>query len=99
MLGRFRMQLGTRLEAILSEIVAQLEEARIILAEGRVSIVDATVVESAQSWFSTADPEAGNNVKINARGKKCATWGRQAFVNADEDGFIQRTAISPGNEV
>ena len=97
-LGRFRVLLGERLELISSEIVTQLEEAHVILAEGRVSIIDATVVEAAQSRISTADPEAGSNVKVNAKGKKRATWGWQAFVNADEDGFIRRTAVSPGNE-
>lgn len=109
-LGRFRVQLGDRLKGILSEVVTQLEEVRVILAEGRVSIVDGeganamgsreclNVVEAAQSRISTADPEAGNSVKVNAKGKKLARWGWQAFVNADEDGFIRRTAVSPGNE-
>ena len=96
-LGRFRTQLGDRLDRVLAEIVTQLEDARVILVEGCVSIVDVTVVEAAQSRISTADPEAGNYVNTNARGKKRATWGWQAFVNADEDGFIRRTAVSPGN--
>ncbi len=100
-LGRFRARLGDRLgdrlETVLAEIMTQLEAANVVLAEGRVAIVDATVVEAAQSKISTGGPEAGSRVKVNARGKMQAVWGFQAFVNCDEDGFIRRVAVSPGN--
>lgn len=96
-LGRFRARLGDRMETLLADVVAQLEEAGVILAEGRIAIVDATVIEAAQSRKDTGDPEAGSRVKIGVRGKMQAVWGWQAFVNADEDGFIRRTAVSPGN--
>ena len=108
-LSRFRTRLGDRLEAVLAEITAQLEEARMVLAEGRVAIVDGeganaigprerlNVVEAARSKIATADPEAGSSVKVTVKGRKQAVWGWQAFVNADEDGFIRRVAISPGN--
>lgn len=97
-LGRFRHQLGDRLEACLDEVVAMLQAAGVILAEGRVAIVDATVVEAAQSGIRHADPQAGSRVKINVKGKIQAVWGYQAFVNADEDGFVRRVATSPGNK-
>lgn len=97
-LGRFRARLGDRLDAVLGEVVAMLEEERVILTEGRVAIVDATIVEAAQSGLHTGDPEAGSAVKIGAKGRKRAVWGWQAFVNADEDGFIRRVTASPGNE-
>ncbi|WP_104018459.1 IS5 family transposase [Roseovarius nitratireducens] len=96
-LGRFRARLGDRLDGILAELVAMLEEARVILAEGRVAIVDATVVEAARSKLSTQDPEAGSAVKITVKGRRQAVWGWQAFVNADEDGFVRRVTVSPGN--
>jgi len=32
------------------------------------------------------------------KGRRQAVWGWQGFVNADEDGFIRRVAVSPGNE-
>jgi transposase, IS5 family len=102
-LGRFRAQLGDRLEAVLAEVVAMLEEARVILAEGRVAIVDATVVEAARSGRPSGDPEAGASVKATGRRGEArrearrVVWGYQAFVNADEDGFVRRVAASPGN--
>jgi len=100
-IGRFRGQLGgqlgDRMEPLLAEVRRALEEAHVILAEGRIAIVDATVVEAAQSRISTADPEAGSRVKINVKGKMQAVWGYQAFVNVDEDGFIHAAAVTPGN--
>jgi Transposase domain (DUF772). len=108
-LGRFRARLGDRLDAVLAEVVAMLEEARVVLAEGRVAIVDGegvnaigpsehlNVVEAARSGLHHADPEAGSRVKLNVKGKMQAVWGWQGFVNADEDGFIRRAAVSAGN--
>jgi len=96
-LGRFRARLGRRLEAVLDEIMAQLEAANVVLAEGRIAVIDATVVEAAQSKISTADAQAGSRVKVNVKGKMQAVRGFQAFVNADEDGFIRRVAVTPGN--
>ena len=70
-IGRFRAQLGARLDLILSDVdvVAQLEDARVVLAESRVPIVYATVDEAAQSRISIADPREGNTLKTKARGK------------------------------
>ena len=98
-LGRFRIALerAGRMEAVLSEINRQLTQSNVILEEGRVAIVDATIVEAAQSGIKTADPEAGSHVKTSAKGKKTATWGYNAFVNCDEDQFIMATAVTPGN--
>lgn len=98
-LGRFRMELERegRLQTLLDEINAGLAEAGVVLEEGRVAIVDATVVEAARSRRATADPEAGSRVKLDGQGRRKGVWGWQAFVNADEDGFIHATAITPGN--
>ena len=45
-----------------------------ILQEGRVAIVDATVIEVFQSGIRKSDPAAGNYVKINAKGKVQEKW-------------------------
>ena len=97
-LGRFRTALGGRLEACLDMVVTMLEDRHVIIAEGRVAIVDATVIEAAQSRVAHADPEAGSRVKLDTKGRMRAVWGYQAFVNADEDGFVRRVKLSPGNE-
>jgi len=99
-IGRFRIALekSGRLEAVLAEINTQLSSQNVILQEGRVAIVDATVIEAAQSGIRKGDPEAGSHVKVNAKGKMQAKWGYQAFLNIDEDGFIFATTMTPGNE-
>ena len=38
-----------------------------ILQEGRVTIVDTTVIEAVQSGISKSDPDAGSHVKVNAK--------------------------------
>lgn len=99
-IGRFRVALerSGQLGVVLNEINGQLLQANVILQEGRVAIVDATVIEAAQSGIRKGDPDAGSHVKVNAKGKMQAKWGFQAFVNIDEDGFIFATALTPGNK-
>ena len=99
-IGRFRVALerSGQLGAVLNEINGQLLQANVILQEGRVAIVDATVIEAAQSGIRKGDPDAGSHVKVNAKVKMQAKWGFQAFVNIDEDGFIFATALTPGNK-
>lgn len=75
----------------------QLEMAHVVLAKGRIAVVDATVVEAAQSRISTADPEAGSRAKVNVKGEMQAVRGYQTFINCDEDGFVRRIEVSPGN--
>jgi len=64
-----------RLKAVLTEINNQLASQNVILQEGRVAIVDATVIEAAQSGIHKGDPEAGSHVKANAQGEMQAKWG------------------------
>ena len=94
-IGRFRIALekAGQMDAVLTEINALLARANVILEEGRVAIVDATIIEAAQSGIKTADPEAGSHVKVNSKGKKTAKWGYNAFVNCDEDQFILATTV------
>jgi transposase, IS5 family len=106
-IGRFRARLEAqgRLAVLFDAVKAQLAAQNVIMAEGRVAIVDATVIEAARTGRGklregepdTRDPEAGAHVKINARGRKVGTWGYQFQVNADEDGFIHDQVVTPGN--
>ena len=96
-LGRFRTRLGVRMETLLAEVLHALEEKNMILSEGRVAIVDATVVQAARGGGLTRDDEAGLRVKVEASGKVQRVWGYQGFVNVDEDGFIHKVAVTPGN--
>ena len=99
-IGRFRVALerSGQLGAVLNEINGQLLQANVILQEGRVAIVDATVIEAAQSGIRKGNPDAGSHIKVNAKDKMQAKWGFQAFVNIDEGGFIFATALTPGNK-
>jgi IS5 family transposase len=84
-IGRFRawLEAGERLGGVFDAVKAQLEAKNVIMAEGRVAIIDATVVEAARTGrgkleegeTDSRDPEAGAHVKINARGRKVGTWG------------------------
>lgn len=105
-LGRFRQQLVEHdvWEVLLGEVNRQLEEQRIIMTEGRINIIDATPVEAAQIRHNkqdpekeTKDPEAGWHVKENSRGKKTSTYGYSVHTGVDEDGFVHRQSVTPGN--
>jgi IS5 family transposase len=105
-LGRFRQQLVDHdlWEKLLGEVNRQLEEKHIIMTEGRVNIVDATPVEAAQSGPGkgvdgkpTKDEEAGWHVKQDSRGKLKSIYGYSVHTGVDEDGFIHRQTVTPGN--
>jgi len=105
-LSRFRQQLESAgvWEALFSEINRQLMSQNIIMQTGHVSIIDASVIEAHQSGSGKGvagnekrDPEAGWNVKKNARGKKTSTYGYKLHTNVDEDGFVLEYDVTPGN--
>jgi IS5 family transposase len=105
-LGRFRTQLVRHdlWELLLGEVNLQLEKKRIIMTEGRINIIDATPVEAAQSGAGkdkagqpARDPEAGWHVKKNSRGKTTSIYGYSVHAGVDEDGFIHRQTVTPGN--
>ena len=105
-LGRFRSPLVKHdlWELLLGEINRQLETKNIIMAEGRINIIDATPIEAAQSGpgnrkngQAKRDPEAGWHVKNDSRGRKKSTYGYSVHTGVDEDGFIHRQNLSPGN--
>lgn len=91
-------------EVLLGEVNHQLEEQNIIMTQGRINIVDATPVEAAQSGSGKRqdgtpkrDGDAGWHVKANSRGTLTSTYGYSVHVGIDEDDFIHRTTVTPGN--
>lgn len=105
-LGRFRSRLVEHdlWDQLLGEINRQLEAKNIIMSEGRINIIDATPIEAAQSGSgngkegkSTKDPEAGWHVKNDRRGHKKSIYGFSVHTGVDEDGFIHRQSVTPGN--
>lgn len=105
-LGRFRAQLVCHdlWELLLGEVNLQLEKKNIIMTQGRINIIDATPIEAAQSGpgkgkdgAPTKDAEAGWHVKKNSRGKTSAIYGYSVHTGVDEDGFIHRQTVTPGN--
>lgn len=105
-IGRFRQKLVEHdlWEVLLGEVNRQLEAKHIIMTEGRINIIDATPVEAAQSGPGkgadkkpTRDPEAGWHVKADSRGNMKSTYGYSVHAGVDEDGFIHRQTVTPGN--
>jgi len=105
-LGRFRTKLVEHdlWDLLLGEINRQLESKNIIMTEGRINIIDATPVEAAQSspgkgvdGQPTRDSEAGWHVKKDSRGRPKSTYGYSVHTGVDEDGFIHRQSVTPGN--
>lgn len=105
-IGRFRQKLvdADLWERLLGEVNRQLEAKHIIMTEGRINIIDATPVEAAQSGSGKGarglpkrDPEAGWHVKADSRGNMKSTYGYSIHTGVDEDGFIHRQTVTPGN--
>lgn len=105
-LGRFRTKLVEHelWDILLTEVNRQLEAQNIIMAKGRINIIDATPIEAAQSGSGkgkdaepSKDPEAGWHVKNDSRGRQKSTYGFSVHTGVDEDGFIHRQSVTPGN--
>ncbi len=109
-LGRFRQNLVEHdlWEILLGEVNRQLEHKNIIMAEGRINIIDATPIEAVQSGPGnskgkggkgkpTKDKQAGWHVKADSRGRRKSTYGYSVHTGVDEDGFIHRQTVTPGN--
>ena len=105
-LGRFRAQLVDQdlWDRLLAEINSQLEVKNIIMTQGRINIIDATPIEAAQSGPGKGvdgkpkrDADAGWHVKNDSRGNKKSIYGFSVHTGVDEDGFIHRQSMTPGN--
>lgn len=97
-ISRFRRKLAEKKlwENMLENINAQLKTKGIIIAQGQVSIMDATIMEAHQTQGETKDTQAGWCVKKNAKGKETATFGYKIHSNCDEDGFIMSQRVTSG---
>lgn len=91
-------------DELLLEINQQLIERGLLIKQGEISIVDASVIKAQRSrpnknadGESTQDPEADYNVKSGSDGKLKTTYGYKAHINVDEDDFIKATGFTPGN--
>lgn len=98
-ISRFRRRLAAEglWEQLLDIINTQLAAHGILIKAGQVSIMDATIIEAHQVTGNTKDTEAGWCVKKNARGKETQTYGFKIHTNCDEDGFILKQRVTPGN--
>lgn len=98
-ISRFRRKLAkaSLWEQLLSIINTQLADQHILIKEGQISIMDATIVQAHQARGTRKDAEAGWCVKKNAQGKETATYGYKLHTNCDEDGFILRQEVTAGN--
>lgn len=105
-LWRFREQLTEegRLDGLFKEVNDQLSQQGLMIKEGTVSIIDASVIQAKQcrphknkAGENTQDPEGGWNVKTGSDGKTKATYGFKLHANVDEDGFVKKTEVTAGN--
>ncbi len=93
---RFRNLLHTEnlLDSLLVQINHHLAKNSLIVAQGSVNIIDATVIEAKQcrskknkQGDNTQDPEAAWNVKTASDGRRKSTYGFKLHANTDEDGY------------
>jgi len=105
-ISRFRKRLvdNNLYASLLEEVNKQLSERGLIIKEGSVSIVDASVIEAHQCRpkpgrhsDNTQDLEAGTSVKTGTKGRKEYTYGYKAHTNVDEDGFVKKVTVTAGN--
>ncbi len=75
------------------------------MTQGHINIIDATPIEAVQSGpmngtdgKPTRDSEVGWHVKNDNRGIKKSTYGFSVHPGVDEDGFIHRQSVTPGND-
>lgn len=103
---RFRNALQEKklLESLLNLINDQLDEERLMITKGSISIIDASIIEANQSrpkknkeGKNTQDPEAEYVSKIGSDGKLKTTYGFKLHINTDEDGFIQNLEYTAAN--
>lgn len=101
---RNRLQNEDLFEKLLETINGQLSLKGLLIKQGEVSIIDASVIKAKQNrpnkdkeGNNTQDKEAGYNVKSGSDGKRTSTYGFKTHANVDEDGFIKSYDYTAGN--
>ena len=91
-------------KTLLQEINRQLQADSLIIQQGEVSIIDASVVQAknnrpkkGKDGKNTQDKEASYNVKTASDGKRKTTFGFKAHMNTDEDGYIKTVKVTTGS--
>lgn len=95
-------------DKLFQEIFTQLEQQNIIIKQGSVSIIDATVVEAKNkrpkkdknnpdNEHNTQDKDASYNIKKDANGVRKTTYGFKIHANSDEDGFVKKVKTTTGS--
>lgn len=95
-------------DKLFNEIFTQLEQQNIIIKQGSVSIIDASVVEAKNQRpkkdknhpdndINTQDKDASYNVKKDTNGKMKTTYGFKIHANSDEDGFVKKIQTTTGS--
>jgi len=89
---------------LLQEINTQLQADNLIIKQGEVSIIDASVIQAknnrprkGKDGKNTQDKEASYNVKTASDGKQKTTFGFKAHMNTDEDGYIKTVKVTTGS--
>ena len=103
---RFRDQLMRKelLEVLLSQVNDDLAKQGILVLQGSINVVDATIAEAnqckkkkGQSGENTQDPESSYNVKKTSEGKIKTTYGFKIHINTDEAGLIKKMSDTSGH--
>ncbi len=99
-----RLEKEGLLSIAMDEVNSQLAAQSLIIKQGEVSIIDASVIEAKNArprknadGENTQDPEAGYSVKQGSDGKRQTTYGFKAHAKVDEDGFIKRIHLTASN--
>lgn len=89
---------------LLQEINTQLQAHNLIIQQGEVSIIDASVIQAKnnrpkkdKAGNNTQDIEGSYNVKTGSDGKRKTTFGFKAHMNTDEDGYIKTVKVTTGS--
>ena len=105
-IGRFRQKISEegRLAFLLDRLKQGLTEAGLLIQQGQVSIMDASVIAAKQSrphkgadGENTQDKAAGYHVKQSSDGKMKTTCGFKAHLKVEEDGFVSSVITTAGN--
>jgi len=105
---RFRNKLikQGKLELLFNEINNQLESLGLKVKSASTAIVDATIITSNARPRKTIDGQSGESYETSLSADPDSKWlkkgkksyfGYQGFARSDEEGFIDKTHVTPAN--